>query len=193
MSIQNQTAAFDVKEEDTDVINDSAENNTYHIPKLQRMTSADGSCAIQDCDLEFIGEHSKLCNDAVKRHFTGLLQDGRVDKDAFRKIVEMCYPGLDIGRLEKHIFKLVDRNSDEEITVEEFRAVVHDIFVLANERKISVQVENQLVEKAFSEMDTNADGKVVLDEFIKACKTHNYIVITYIKNFAEKYNQKQIS
>ena len=93
----------------------------------------------------------------------------------------------------KQIFKLVDRNSDEEITVEEFRAVVHDIFVLANERKISVQVENQLVEKAFSEMDTNADGKVVLDEFIKACKTHNYIVITYIKNFAEKYNQKHLS
>ena len=216
----------DNEDEKMEIVN---EDKNIKIPKLQRMTSADGSCAIQDADLDFIGKHSKLSNEDVKKHFTGLLSDGRVDKEVFKKVVEMCYPDLDTERLEKHIFKvfdeervgliefrkfmlviyalssgtpeenlkqifkLVDRNSDDEITVEEFKDVVHDIFVLANERKVSVSLENQLVSKAFSEMDTNADGKVVLDEFIKACKRHNYIVITYIKNFAETYNQKRSS
>lgn len=215
--------SYDDKKEDCN------NENSSQIPKLERMTSADGSCAIQDTDLEFIGKHSKLTNDDVKKHFKDLLNDGRVDKAAFKNIVEMCYPDLDTERLEKHIFKvfdedrngliefrkfmlviyalssgtpeenlkqifkLVDRNSDDEITVDEFKEVVHDIFVLANERKVSVSIENQLVKKAFSEMDTNADGKVVLDEFIKACKMHDYIVIIYIKNFAETYNNKQIS
>eukprot|EP00092_Neocalanus_flemingeri_P005402 GFUD01005822.1.p1 GENE.GFUD01005822.1~~GFUD01005822.1.p1 ORF type:complete len:693 (-),score=144.63 GFUD01005822.1:69-1940(-) len=216
---------------DQSVVNDEEkreandEDNTSRVPKLQRMTSADGSCAIQDNDLEFIGKHSNLANEDVKKHFKGLLNDGLVSKDEFIKLVEMCYPNLDTARLEKHIFKvfdehkngliefrrfmlviyalssgtpeenlkqifkLVDRNSDGEITVEEFKDVVHDIFLLANERKVSVSIENQLVKKAFSEMDTDADGKVVLDEFITACNLHNYIVITYIKNFAATYNQ----
>ena len=191
------------------------------------MESAEGMCTIQDTDLEFIADHSQLTKEDVEKHFKEILKDGKVDQNTFKKIVEMCYPRIDMERLENHIFKsfdenkiglvefrilmlviyslsngtpeenlkqifkLVDRNNDEEITVEEFKIIVHDIFVLANERKVSISVENQLVSKAFSEMDSNYDGKVVLSEFIRACKRHNYIIITYIKNFAETYRQKQ--
>merc|ERR1712098_45396 len=103
---------------------------------------------------------------------------GLIELRAFMLVIYALSNGTPEENLTQ-IFKLVDRNSDEEITVEEFKAVVHDIFVLANERKISVSVENQLVTKVFTEMDTNKDGKVVLNEFIKACKRHNYIIIIY--------------
>ena len=205
---------------------DNSENGSFKKLNIERMSSSDGSCELQENDLNFIGEHSKLSTEEVKEHFKGLFKLGKVDRITFRKIVEMCYPNVAIQRLENHIFKvfdeqdtgfiefrslmlviyalsngspednlkqifkLFDRNSNEEITVDEFRAVVHDIFLLANERKVSVQVENQLVSKIFSERDTNSVGRVIIGEFIRACKQHNYIIIIYIKTFAETYGKK---
>ena len=56
------------------------------------------------------------------------------------------------------IFYLVDRNNDGFISVEEYKAVTHDIFLLANEKKISTSNKNQLMKSSFGDMDLNMDG-----------------------------------
>ena len=69
----------------------------------------------------------------------------------------------------EQIFKLLDEHNSGEISVKEFKQVVHDMFLLANVEDISTSVQELLVEKAFIEMDKNDDGKVTLEEFIEAC------------------------
>ena len=69
----------------------------------------------------------------------------------------------------EQIFKLLDENNSGEISVKEFKQVVHDMFLLANVENIAKSVQELLVEKAFIEMDKNDDGKVTLEEFIEAC------------------------
>ena len=137
--------------------------------------------------------YPNLDTERLEKHIFKVFDDDKNGLIEFRKLMLVIY-ALSNGTPQeklKQIFKLVDSNSDEEITVEEFRAVVHDIFILANERKMSIAIEEQLVKRAFEEMDRDADGKVVLDEFIRSCEKHNYIIITYIKNFAETYRQKK--
>ena len=69
----------------------------------------------------------------------------------------------------EQIFKLLDENNSGEISMNEFKQVVHDMFLLANVEDISKSIQELLVEKAFIEMDKNDDGNVTLEEFIAAC------------------------
>ena len=55
-----------------------------------------------------------------------------------------------------------DRNNDGFISVEEYKAVTHDIFLLANEKKISTSNKDQLMKSSFGDMDLNMDGFVKL-------------------------------
>ena len=69
----------------------------------------------------------------------------------------------------EQIFKLLDENNSGDISVKEFKQVVHDLFLLANVDNIARSVQELLVEKAFIEMDKNDDGRVTLEEFVAAC------------------------
>ena len=60
-------------------------------PRLQRMMSADGSCCVTASDMEFIAMNSNLSLKEIKHHFEDLIQD-KVGKEAFRKILGLCYP-----------------------------------------------------------------------------------------------------
>ena len=200
-------------------------------PLFNRLTSADGSLAVQDKDLHFVGKDANLNDEQIKNlkdTVNNLLESGSVDKDNFKDVIGMCYPMVDLEKLEndiyqkfdedktghievrkflliiyalssgtaeeklRMIFKLVDANDDEVIVLEEYKIVARDIFVLANETKLSEANELQLrlVMKSWDEMDANKDGKVVLEDFILACTESKFIVLTYIENFARDYREK---
>ena len=93
--------------------------------------------------------------------------------------------------LLRNIFMLVDRNNDGEITKETFKAVVWDIFVLLDETKITGSNMEQLVKNLFSDIDAKHGGKLDLNEFLKVCSEHNYIVITRIKEFQSRYSKSK--
>ena len=60
--------------------------------------------------------------------------------------------------LSPRMLHSVDRNNDGFISVEEYKAVTHDIFLLANEKKISTSNKDQLMKSSFGDMDLNMDG-----------------------------------
>ena len=70
--------------------------------------------------------------------------------------------------------------------------VTTDIFLLANEKKISTSNKDHLTKTSFDEMDANMDGKVDLKEFIRACDRHNYIIFHYLKTFVTTYKSKDV-
>ena len=97
--------------------------------------------------------------------------------------------GSQMENIEK-IFYMLDFNNDGVISSEEYELVTSDIFLLANERKVSMSNQNHLRKLTYEEMDSNKDGKVDLKEFIKACKKSNYIIMQYLKEFVTKHSKK---
>ena len=104
------------------------------------------------------------------------------------------------------MFYIVDLNNDGVITAEvktsfcfklsyyillkEYQIVTKDIFLLANEKKISTaNNKDHLTKSSFNEMDSNLDGQIDLREFRRACDRHNYIIFHYLKNFVTTYRQ----
>ena len=65
------------------------------------------------------------------------------------------------------IFYMLDFNNDGVISSEEYELVTSDIFLLANERKVSMSTQDHLTKLTYEEMDSNKDGEVDLKEFIK--------------------------
>ena len=106
------------------------------------------------------------------------------------------------------MFYIVDLNNDGVITAEvkndfvsnkefqscstfkEYQIVTKDIFLLANEKKISTaNNKDHLTKSSFNEMDSNLDGQIDLREFRRACDRHKYIIFHYLKNFVTTYRQ----
>ena len=90
----------------------------------------------------------------------------------------------------RQIFKLLDINNDGTVSVNEFKKVVKDLYLLLeSHQQLDNTIQDLLVEKAFIEMDINADGKVTSDEFIKAClsqkKFSTMLTLKLIKVFIE--------
>lgn len=90
----------------------------------------------------------------------------------------------------KQIFKLLDINNDGTVSVTEFKKVVKDLYLLLeSHQQLDSSIQDLLVEKAFIEMDIDADGKVTSDEFIKAClsqkKFSTMLTLKLIKVFIE--------
>ena len=97
--------------------------------------------------------------------------------------------GSQMENIEK-IFYMLDFDNDGVISSEEYELVTSDIFLLANERKVSMSNQDHLTKLTYEEMDSNKDGKVDLKEFMKACKKHNYIIFQYLKDFVTMHSKK---
>ena len=99
--------------------------------------------------------------------------------------------GSQMENIEK-IFYMLDFNNDGLISLEEYGSVTSDIFLLANERKVSVSNQDHLTKLIYEEMDSNKDGKVDLKELLKAFKKHDYIIFQYLKDFVTMYSKIRI-
>ena len=118
-----------------------------------------------------------------------LFQDGFIDFREFMFVVYVMSSGSPEENL-KQIFKLLDINNDGTVSVTEFKKVVKDLYLLLeSHQQLDSSIQDLLVEKAFIEMDIDADGKVTSDEFIKAClsqkKFSTMLTLKLIKVFIE--------
>ena len=85
------------------------------------------------------------------------------------------------------IFKLIDKNGDEELSFGEFEETVKDILVLKEEQKISNTLAQRFTRSTFEHMGMNADGKVALRDFVEACTRQHFIIINYVENFKDDF------
>ena len=96
----------------------------------------------------------------LSSHVFKVFDPERSGKINFRKfmLVVLALSSETAEENAEKIFYLVDRNNDGFISVEEYKAVTHDIFLLANEKKISTSNKDQLTKSSFGDMDLNMDG-----------------------------------
>ena len=110
----------------------------------------------------------------LTEHVFKVFDGEKSGKIPFRKLM-LVVLALSTETVEENaekVFYLVDRNNDGFISVEEYKAVTHDIFLLANEKKISTSNKDQLMKSSFGDMDLNMDGWVEQKQGIILDYTH---------------------
>ena len=115
------------------------------------------------------------------------LSDGLISFRQFM-LVTIAFSNISLEDKLTRIFKLIDKNDNGELTYAEFEEVVYDILVLKEERKMSIsQVQGLFSENTFRHMGMNAEGKVVLKDFVEACTQQKFILINYVENFRDGF------
>jgi Ca2+-binding EF-hand superfamily protein len=103
-------------------------------------------------------------------------------------LVTIAFSTVSLEDKLTRIFKLIDENENEELSFEEFQEVVHDILVLKEERKMSAShIGSRFSADTFRYMGMNADGNIILRDFVDACKQQKFILINYIENFRDGF------
>ena len=67
------------------------------------------------------------------------------------------------------IFRVFDVNSDGVITKKELKKMLKDMHGLINADDVEKATDEMIASTTLAEMDENGDGKITLDEYIKAC------------------------
>ena len=76
----------------------------------------------------------------------------------------------------QRIFRLFDIDGNGSMSQKELTKIIKHLFHLfKKEEKYAKMSEKDLAAEAFKEMDTNTDGKVTEEEFVRACLNHNEI------------------
>jgi len=92
------------------------------------MGCVNGKPALTEEDLDFIANHTAISRDEVDRQYENFLEkhpDGKIRKKVFQSMIQTCYPNTDTEKLEKHIFRMYDSNSDGYIDFREFMVVLY--------------------------------------------------------------------
>ncbi|XP_059098163.1 neuronal calcium sensor 2-like isoform X2 [Tigriopus californicus] len=95
-------------------------------------------------------------------------QDGFIDFREFMIVLYIMSSGSPEENLHQ-IFKVFDINNDGAISMRELKRIVKDLFhLLSPEDNPEQASKSAMASMAFKEMDTNSDGKVTREEFVKA-------------------------
>lgn len=95
--------------------------------------------------------------------------DGFIDFREFMLVLYVLSSGSPEENL-KQIFRIFDINNDGSITQKEMVRIVKALFHLLNQNDNPMhESESTIAKMAFQEMDADQNGRVSLDEFIRAC------------------------
>ena len=73
---------------------------------------------LSDEDLDFIARNTSISREKVDEQYENFLEkhpDGKINKRAFRNMMQDCFPESDMTKLESHIFRMYDKNGDGHI------------------------------------------------------------------------------
>jgi len=95
--------------------------------------------------------------------------DGHIDFREFMIVLYVMSNGTPEENL-KQIFRIFDINNDGSVSQKELGRLVKDLFHLFTKKDNPDHASQEaLADKAFKEMDTDSDGRVTQEEFVKAC------------------------
>ena len=86
---------------------------------------------------------------------------GKMGREAFRKLMSQSLPKKDISKMEKHVFRIYDCDTDGFINFEEFLSVFHIMSDGSNE---------EVLRRVFRVFDVNSDGTISRREMTQLVK-----------------------
>ena len=101
--------------------------------------------------------------------------DGHIDFREFMIVLYVLSNGSPEDNL-KQLFRIFDIDSDGAVSPKELERIVKALFHLFKKPDDPDKAEQeQMARDAFKEMDTNDDGRVTKEEFVKACMAQETI------------------
>merc|ERR1712080_40159 len=94
--------------------------------------------------------------------------DGYISFVEFMMILHIMSEGTPEDVLGK-VFRVFDVNSDGRINKQEMERLVKDMYGLIKAENPQAESEALIAESVFTEMDTDGDGMITMEEFIRAC------------------------
>jgi Ca2+-binding EF-hand superfamily protein len=123
---------------------------------------------------------------------------GMMDRAGLRATLQKSLPGLDSSGLAEHIWRIYDANQDDQVDFGEFMLalsimgsgsaeenlkLIYRLFDINSDGKVEKEelgrvveelnklgeVGEDVVQRAFAEMDADRDGGVTEEEFVRAC------------------------
>merc|ERR1712110_210169 len=187
---------------------DYTQNFQANLPT--RMGSKNGKPVLSDEEVKSLVSTSGMTDQQVRVAFDNFLAehpDGKMNPEAFTKMMSLSLPDKDAAKMEKHVFRIYDENSDGDIDFVEFMVVltimtggtpeqilkkifrlfdvdsdgsiskkemyrlVKDMYGLLKREDPKLSAANLVAHFTFEEMDRDEDGKVSMEEFVKACQS----------------------
>ena len=84
--------------------------------------------------------------------------EGNISKEEFSSMMKVCYPSMDINKLEKHIFRMYDGNGDGQIDFKEFMMILYIMSAGTPEENLT---------QIFRIFDKDNDGSITEKEMVK--------------------------
>merc|ERR1719209_42477 len=95
-------------------------------------------------------------------------KDGFIDFTEFMLVFHIMSDGT-VEEVLTKIFRVFDVNGDGVINIKEMDKLIKDMYGLLKTEDQNIAAKKLLAKTAFAEMDTNEDGRVSQEEFVKAC------------------------
>ena len=132
-------------------------------------------------DMEYIVTNTAISRENIEQQFQVFITnhpDGKISKKSFKTMMKACYPGANVEKLTKHIWRMYDSNNDGSIDFRELMMVIFISRVLSLSFVLNLQVlyimsdgtPEQNLKQIFKIFDLNNDGKINLEEMNKITK-----------------------
>jgi len=106
-------------------------------------------------------QHTSIKKEEVSATFSNFLEkhpEGNISKEEFSSMMKVCYPSMDINKLEKHIFRMYDGNGDGQIDFKEFMMILYIMSAGTPEENLT---------QIFRIFDKDNDGSITEKEMVK--------------------------
>jgi len=85
-------------------------------------------CSIQlsQEDMDYIVSNTAISRENIEQQFQVFITnhpDGKISKKSFKTMMKACYPGANVDKLTKHIWRMYDANNDGSIDFRELMMV----------------------------------------------------------------------
>ena len=131
---------------------------------LRRHSDKARSTQLSEEDLEHLEQYlniEKAQIDEQYQLFLSIRPDGTISKKCFRSMLGNCFPGGNVKKMSKHVWRMFDTNQDGVIDFREFIMVVHVMDNGSTEDNL-----NQI----FRVFDIDEDGKIDIEEMKRIVK-----------------------
>ena len=136
-------------------------------------------------DMDYIASNTAISRENIEQQFKVFITnhpDGKISKKSFKTMMKACYPGANVEKLTKHIWRMYDSNNDGSIDFRELMMVIYLVFIslgfclyffLLNLQVLYIMSDGtpeQNLKQIFKIFDLNNDGKINLEEMNKITK-----------------------
>ena len=125
------------------------------------MGSQNGKPVLRNEDIAALSKSSSLDENKIIEMFNTFIAEnpkGKMKPKYFRELMTTALPKRDACKMEKHVFRIYDTNTDGFIDFEEFMIVFHIMSAGSNE---------EVLRKIFRVFDVNCDGTISKKEMTK--------------------------